>query len=177
MTTPTSPTPEEINEIVRTFGESALEYLLLELPGARIELSKSDTPTTSGGPSYTPRNAQVVSPPHPAAAVDPEETSVATSMAPSEPPSTPVPAVPDSASAATVVVSPAVGVFYRRPSPDSPPFVEVGSVVGPDTPVAILEVMKMFTEVRAGVSGTVAEILVENEDVVEHGQALMRVEP
>jgi biotin carboxyl carrier protein len=60
------------------------------------------------------------------------------------------------------VPSPVMGAFYRRPAPDAPPFVEPGSDVGPDTTVAIVEVMKLMMPVTAGVSGRVAEVRAED---------------
>lgn len=73
------------------------------------------------------------------------------------------------------VTAPMLGVFYRRPAPDRPPFVEVGDTVMPDTTVAILEVMKLMNPVTAGVSGVVTEICVPDGRLVEHGDVLLRV--
>lgn len=176
-----NPTPEEINEIVRTFGESDLEYLLLELPGARIELSKLDGAALGGGaarvhsttPPSVAQSSSVRTQTAPPAAM--AESAAEASTPRSSDAAEPTSRARDVQATAGAVIAPALGVFYRRPSPDSPPYVEVGTVVGPDTPVATLEVMKMFTEVRAGVSGVITEILVENEDMVEKGQPLMRV--
>lgn len=68
-------------------------------------------------------------------------------------------------------------VFYRSPSPGEPPFVEVGSKVTEDTIVCILEVMKCFRSVSAGVSGTVEKILAENSQMVENGTILILIRP
>ena len=70
-----------------------------------------------------------------------------------------------------------VGVFYRRPSPEKPPYVEVGDLVAASDPVCTLEVMKMFTEITAGTSGRVLQILVDDGQPVEFGQPLMVLEP
>ena len=75
----------------------------------------------------------------------------------------------------TTIESPMLGVFYRAPSPGAPPFVDVGTRVEPDSIVCLIEVMKMMNSIRAGVSGTIAEILVENADLVEEGQPLFRI--
>ena len=72
--------------------------------------------------------------------------------------------------------SPLPGTFYRRPSPDAPAFKEVGSVVKEGDVVALIEVMKQFSEVCADVSGTVAAFLVEDAEPVEPGQVLLRIE-
>ncbi len=88
------------------------------------------------------------------------------------------PAVPSApASTALVIESPMVGTYYSSSAPDSPPFVSVGSVVQASTIVCIIEAMKVFTDIPAGVSGTVAEILVKNGQAVEFGQPLFRVIP
>lgn len=72
--------------------------------------------------------------------------------------------------------SPLPGTFYRRPAPDAPAFKEVGSLVKEGDVVALIEVMKQFSEVTADVSGTVVAFLVEDAESVEPGQALLRIE-
>jgi len=73
------------------------------------------------------------------------------------------------------IKSPLVGTFYATPSPDSEPFVEVGSKVEENSVVCIIEAMKVMNEIKAEVSGTIAEILVKNGEAVEYGQVLFRV--
>jgi acetyl-CoA carboxylase biotin carboxyl carrier protein len=75
------------------------------------------------------------------------------------------------------IKSPMVGTFYATPSPDSAPYVEIGSHVEPQTVICIIEAMKVMNEIKAENSGTVAEILVTNGQAVEYGQALFRVRP
>jgi acetyl-CoA carboxylase biotin carboxyl carrier protein len=75
-----------------------------------------------------------------------------------------------------LITSPMIGTFYRRPSPNSAPFVEVGDAVKPDTDVCIVEVMKLLNTIPAGCSGTVSRILVEDGATIEAGQALMVIE-
>jgi len=77
--------------------------------------------------------------------------------------------------AGVYVTSPMVGTFYASPSPDDPHFVKVGDKIDKQTVVCIIEAMKVMNEVKAGVSGTVAEILVENGHPVEFGTKLFRV--
>ncbi len=74
------------------------------------------------------------------------------------------------------IKSESVGTFYAKSSPEAPPFVTVGSKVTPTTVVCTLEAMKLFSEVQAGISGTIAEVCVENQSPVEFGQVLFRVE-
>lgn len=78
---------------------------------------------------------------------------------------------------AVYITSPIVGTFYASANPDSDPFVRLGSKVGTETTVCIIEAMKVFNEIPAGVSGTIAEVLVENGSSVEFGQPLFRVDP
>lgn len=75
------------------------------------------------------------------------------------------------------IKSPIVGTFYASSGPDVEPFVRVGSTVAADTIVCIVEAMKVFNEIPAGISGVVREILVENGAPVDYGQPLFRVEP
>ena len=72
--------------------------------------------------------------------------------------------------------SPMVGTFYSKPNPDSPNFVSVGDHVGPDKIVCIIEAMKVFNEIPAEISGKVVAILVENEESVDFGKPLFKVD-
>ena len=75
------------------------------------------------------------------------------------------------------IKSPIVGTFYATPSPDSEPFVEAGTVVGPQTVVCIIEAMKVLNEIKAEISGTIVEVLVTSGQAVEYGQPLFKVKP
>ena len=75
------------------------------------------------------------------------------------------------------IPSPMVGTFYRSPSPDASPYVEVGDRIGKDTPVCIVEAMKVMNEIKAEVEGEILEILVQNGEPVEFGQPLFLVRP
>lgn len=82
--------------------------------------------------------------------------------------------VPDGA---VTVTAPMHGIFYRASSPTTPPFVDVGSRFGPEDTIALIEVMKLFNNVEAGVGGTVLEIRASNAEMVEEGQILFVVQP
>lgn len=71
--------------------------------------------------------------------------------------------------------SPMVGTFYTSSSPDAPAFVAVGSNVRKESTVCIIEAMKVFTEIPAGISGTITEVMVKNGQAVEFGQPLFRI--
>jgi len=73
--------------------------------------------------------------------------------------------------------SPMVGTVYLAPNPESPAFANVGASVGPDTTVCIIEAMKVFSEIKAEVSGTVERVLIQNGKPVQYGQAMFLVRP
>jgi acetyl-CoA carboxylase biotin carboxyl carrier protein len=76
-----------------------------------------------------------------------------------------------------VVSAPSLGTFYRAAKPGAPPFVEIGHRVEPDTELCLIEVMKLFTTLRAGVSGTVSKIMVSDGEMIERGQPLFTIDP
>ncbi len=75
------------------------------------------------------------------------------------------------------IESPMVGTFYSAPNPDSAPFVTVGTNVGPDAVVCLVEAMKIFNEIKAECAGTIEKVLVSNSESIEFGQALFLVRP
>lgn len=81
------------------------------------------------------------------------------------------------ASIRTPILSPMVGTFYRAPSPEAPPFVEMGQVVEVGQVVCIIEAMKLMNEIKSEVKGRIIECAVENAEPVEFGQTLFVVEP
>lgn len=75
------------------------------------------------------------------------------------------------------IESPMVGTFYTKPNPESATFVKVGDRVNAETTVCIIEAMKVFNEIPAGCSGTVVAVLADNEDPVEFGKQLFKIDP
>ena len=75
------------------------------------------------------------------------------------------------------IKSPLVGTFYAQPSPDSEPFVELGSRVEPDTVVCIIEAMKVMNEIKAEMSGVIVDVVAASGSAVEYGQVLFKVRP
>jgi acetyl-CoA carboxylase biotin carboxyl carrier protein len=141
---------DEIRQILQLMDENDLAEFELERDGLRIALRKA----VAGVPMVTAL-PQAAAPAQAVAATPPEAK--------------------DEGKFA-YVTSPMVGTFYVAPSPDSPPFVNVGDAVGKDTVVCILEAMKVMNEIKAELDGTVVEILVENAEPVEYGEPLFRVE-
>ena len=90
----------------------------------------------------------------------------------------PAPAAPAASAAAALhqIKSPTPGTFYSAPSPDAEPFVRVGSRVTPSSVVCVIEAMKIFSEITADCTGVIKEILVQNQQPVEFGQVLFKVD-
>ena len=75
------------------------------------------------------------------------------------------------------IVSPMIGTFYRSPGPNEPHFVEISDIVKINQTVCIIEAMKLMNEIESEINGQIIEILVQDGDIVDCGQALMRVQP
>lgn len=121
-------------------------------------------------PSVTPVAAA------PAAFAAAPAAAVAAAAAPIAAAAPPVAAVGGAVDSAWhAVIAPNLGTFYRSPKPGSPPFVEIGQQVAPNTELCLLEVMKLFTSVNAGVSGTIAQVAAADAELVEGGQVLFYI--
>lgn len=92
-------------------------------------------------------------------------------------PAAPAPAPAAPANADAEIKSPMIGTFYRTPSPDAAPYVDVGSEVGPDTVVCIIEAMKVMNEIKAEARGIITSVLSDNAKPVEFGQPLFKIRP
>jgi acetyl-CoA carboxylase biotin carboxyl carrier protein len=146
-------TKKDIDLIQALLEDSQFERLSLELDGVKVELARAGA-----------------APARPAAHLAPAKDSAA-------PPAARGRARRSAEEGLLEVSSPLLGVFYHAPKPGEPPFVTLGDRVEEDTAVGIIEVMKLMNSARAGVRGTVVEILVPNGEMVEHGEALMLVRP
>lgn len=168
---------QRIHHLVRLMKRYDVTTLDVYDGSARIRLQRrGEHPAGAGGvagaPVYLPVGA------YPPAAAPTPSPQLAASPSPAAPSSAGVGAAGGSAAAALAVIeSPMVGTYYSSSSPDVPPFVSVGAAVQTDTVVCIIEAMKVFTDIPAGVAGTIAEILVKNGQAVEFGQPLFRVRP
>ncbi len=165
-----NPSIEEIREVLKIFLDSELQDLRLEIGTVRLAVSKA------GGSAPAPFAPLPAAASAPAAAPATAPAAAPAASAPAKAPAAPK-ALADVPENWVAVTSPSVGVFYRRPSPDQPPFVEVGSEIGANAPVCLIEVMKMFTSVLAPVKGRIAQILIDDASMVEYGQPLMYIEP
>jgi acetyl-CoA carboxylase biotin carboxyl carrier protein len=153
-------TAADVAEIMRLVEQSGFDELTLEMEGFKLSVRRGAATVISSdrGP--------------PAPAVAAPETPGGRPPPPS-PPAEDAPTAADPN--AHAVASPLLGTFYRAPKPGAPPFVEAGAQVEEETVVGIIEVMKLMNTVRAGVRGTVTEILVADGALAEYGQTLMRV--
>jgi acetyl-CoA carboxylase biotin carboxyl carrier protein len=157
-------TAADVAEIMRLVEQSSFDELTLELDGVKLSLRRGAA--VSAAPSAnltrdTPSAARASADPGTANGGAATRANAISSVAAD-------PNVHD-------VPSPLLGTFYRSPKPGAPPYVEVGATVEEDTVVAIIEVMKLMNTVRAGVRGTVTEILPADGTLVEYEQTLLRV--
>jgi acetyl-CoA carboxylase biotin carboxyl carrier protein len=150
---------KEILELIEFVSKSNFVEFELEREGFKIRLVKS------GG-----RAVPVV-----AAAVPAMPASTAEAPAPASAQTVAAPAPP--AQRFHEIKSPLVGTFYRAPSPEAPPFTEVGKTVRAGQVLCIVEAMKLMNEIESDVDGVVEEILVSNGQPVEYGELLFRIRP
>ena len=148
---------KRIRDLIELMKEHDLSEVDLRQDTKRIRLRR--------GPKNMPMMAMpAAAPVAPAASATPAATGVA-ETADSEPDNS------------IYITSPTVGTFYVKPNPDAKPFVSVGDVVSPDTVVCLVEAMKMYNEIPAGVSGKIVACLVQNEEAVDVNKPLFKVEP
>ena len=139
-----------------------------------IELALSKTP---GGLSHL-KAAPAPAPAAPEAApAAPAAPAVEDAPAPKAPEPAPTPAASEAPADGVEITAPMVGTYYAAPKPGADPFVKVGDEVEVGQVLCIVEVMKLMNNIEAKVAGTVKQILVENEEAVEHGQTIMIIEP
>ena len=162
---------KDIKVIVDLMKKNAVSEFEMEEGDFKIKLKRDSGKPRKGETVVVQEAAPMILP---AAAAAPVAAAVATA-APA--PATPAAAAPAPVAEGPEVKSPMIGTFYRKPSPDADSYVEVGSVVEPDTVVCIIEAMKVMNEIKAEVKGTIAEVLAEEGKPVEYGQALFRIEP
>lgn len=170
LTSAKKPTPEdsldlqEIRKIVELMNEHGLSYFHLEEEGVNVKLKKGldaeaireafgSMPMGGSGQQGAPAPALPATP----------------ASAPAGEPAPPV-------QVGTEIASPMVGTFYTKPSPDSPAFVEVGSVVSEGQTLCIIEAMKVMNEIKAETSGTIVAVCASDSSPVQYGDALFRIQ-
>lgn len=173
----------QIALLVETLDRSSFDFLQLDVGNLKVTIGKGNAPPamTMGAAPGMPAASSAVAPQPPVAA-SPAAVLVAV---PAAVPATAAPnpsaqAVPKEGPAqdgTVAIVTPMMGRFYAKPEPGAVPFVSVGAEVNADTTVGLVEVMKVFTAVRAGVSGVITEICVQDAEFIEYGHILFRVRP
>jgi acetyl-CoA carboxylase biotin carboxyl carrier protein len=162
---------KEVKELIELVSEKGFAEFEIEHEGFRLHISRfKEPPVIQAAPPPV-----VFSAPLPVATATPAPTAApAQQPAPvSAPPAKAEPAPPDAQ--INIIKSPIVGTFYRSPSPNSEPFVGVGSYVEPDMVVCIIEAMKLMNEIQAETTGEIVKIYVENGQPVEFGQPLFGI--
>jgi acetyl-CoA carboxylase biotin carboxyl carrier protein len=159
---------EQIKELIELVAQNRLQGLELERSGFRLKIDgQQAAPIAAAAPAVPAGGAG----PAPAAAPAPAlATAPAPAAAPAAAPAGPPPGT-------HILNSPIVGTFYRSPSPDSDPFVEVGSRVKKGQVLCIIEAMKLMNEIESDVDGTIAEIYPQNAQAVEFGEPLFAIRP
>jgi len=164
---------EDVQNILKIIDGSSLEELHLEIGDFKLIVRKKGAGAPEAGQPARPEERPVAEPvpEWPEGGAEAVVVQEVTARPPGG--SAPRSARPGGHE----VKAPMVGTFYRAPSPGAPPFVEVGSPVGEDGTVCIIEVMKLMNSIKAGCRGRVVEICAENGAMVEFGQTLMIIEP
>lgn len=153
-----SVSPKDIEVLIDLFTSGGWKEISVATPTLSIHLS-DDEP--AAGPTSAAVPSASTSAPGQASAAPAASTTAPSTAEPSWQP----------------VAAPNIGTFYRSPKPGAAPFVEVGDTVSADTEICLLEVMKLFTAVKAGVAGTIRAVVARDGEMVEGGQVLFHIEP
>lgn len=158
-------TEKQILETLRFIEESDYDEVKLETENFKLHVRKSGAPAASidtappaaAAPAPVATRVDANAPGTPQAGTEDREEAVAPGM--------------------VAIRAPMVGTFYRAPAPHLPPFVELGASVKPEDTVCLIEIMKLFTTIKAGVSGKIVKILAQNAATVKRDQVLIVIEP
>lgn len=158
---------KQIQELIKMINKSNIGELTIEQKDFKVTIKQKEDHVT-----------QVVAPAA-AHAAPVYHAPAAATTAPAAVPAAEKPAAKEEKAASNLLTikSPMIGTFYRKPSPDKPNFVEIGTDVQPGKVVCIIEAMKLFNEIESEVKGKVVKILVDDMSPVEYDQPLFLVEP
>ncbi len=159
---------KQIQELIKLVNKSNLSELTIEEKDFKVTIKQKEEIIQQTLISGQFQQAPQALAPAPAPAALPASPAATTAAA--------APAADDTSKYVTIK-SPMIGTFYRKPSPDKPLFVEVGTEVTPGKVVCIIEAMKLFNEIESEVKGKVVKILVEDQSPVEYDQPLFLVDP
>ncbi len=158
---------KQIQELIKLVNKSNLSELTIEEKDFKVTIKQKDEII-----QQTLISGQFQSAPQAVAAAPAPAAIPAAAAAPAAA----KPAADDNSKYVTIK-SPMIGTFYRKPSPDKPLFVEVGTEVTPGKVVCIIEAMKLFNEIESEVKGKIVKVLVEDQSPVEYDQPLFLVDP
>ncbi|MCE2791281.1 MAG: acetyl-CoA carboxylase biotin carboxyl carrier protein [Planctomycetota bacterium] len=156
-----------IRQLIELMNEHELNEIDLRHDERRIRLRRGELQNFVGVPTMMPAQAAHSAPAQPAAAV----------AAPAAAPDPGAKSAPAAEEAGVFIKSPMVGTFYSRPKPTAAPYVKVGDVIQPDTVVCLVEAMKTFNELPAGIAGKVVAVLVKDEEPIDVNRPLFKVVP
>jgi acetyl-CoA carboxylase biotin carboxyl carrier protein len=154
---------EDVKSLVQLLEDSDVTHIAWQRGSEKVVIRRGSAA------SGTPAVVHALPVPAPVTAAVPPHAAAPVPAVPSPPPKLDAPG--------TIVSSPFVGTFYRSPSPDAPPFVDVGQRVKKGQTICIIEAMKLMNEIESDFDGVVAEIMVPNATPVEFGEALFRIVP
>lgn len=153
-------TSEDVERILRIIDESGYDEIRVEHGDLKVHMRRRDVGMVADPPEVSPLP-------------EPRQAGEAAGAAAAPPPAA-AGQIPEGLIA---VRAPMLGTFYRAPAPGAPPFAEEGAMVTADSPVCLIEVMKLFNTLKAAVAGRVVRFLVENGTMVEYDQPLILIEP
>jgi acetyl-CoA carboxylase biotin carboxyl carrier protein len=157
----------EIQNLIKFVAKSGATEVKLEMDDFKITIK---TTNEASAPEGTTTYIQQLPSAQPA-------TAPVAAAQESAAPAAPVAPAADDTSKFLVIKSPIIGTLYRRPSPDKPTFVEVGSTISKGDVVCVIEAMKLFNEIEAEISGKIVKVLVDDSSPVEYDQPLFLVDP
>lgn len=161
---------KEIQSLIKFVAKSGASEVKLEMEDIKITIR---TGSTGSGSPETTIVQQIPVPQATAAAPAPQAPASQEAAAPAPADTKKA----DDDSKYITIKSPIIGTFYRKPSPDKPPFVEVGTSIKKGDVLCVIEAMKLFNDIESEVSGKIVKILVDDSSPVEFDQPLFLVDP
>jgi acetyl-CoA carboxylase biotin carboxyl carrier protein len=152
---------KEIQNLIKFVSNSGVAEVKLEMDDVKITI-RTTLEGNSHDVTYVQQAPMQQALPQAAPAIAPVATT---------------PAASDENSKYVTIKSPIIGTFYRKPAPDKPMFVEVGSTIGKGDVLCVIEAMKLFNEIESEISGKIVKILVDDSSPVEFDQPLFLVDP
>ncbi|MFA5156245.1 MAG: acetyl-CoA carboxylase biotin carboxyl carrier protein [Candidatus Omnitrophota bacterium] len=147
---------KEIKELINLMNENGLMELEVEKEGMRIRLKKTTSQSENAAGPIIIEKEKISEPQRSVETITAGEKTIAN---------------------AVEIKAPMVGTFYRAPSPEAAPYVEVGQVIETGHVICIIEAMKLMNEIKSEVKGKIIEVLVDNAEPVEFGQPMFLIEP